>query len=587
MTSNVQSEYLIDLPDAPEALRDAAWGDLAPLYDRLAELEEPPFGGGANEGTLHHAWREAWLQTWSRLDALVHEAYALAYWDYSRDTADAAIEARYLRWASEIGPELEEVHTRLARRALALGVERTDMREVLADWRTDVELYRDANKPRVAELEAVSAEYDKLVGALTVEWEGKRIPPAQLNPYMQSPDRDVRERAFRLNLRAYHDARREIMGIFGRMVPLRQAIARESGHADYMLYRYAELHRRDYTPDDARRWCEAVGEAIVPVVERIRDYRRRRLGLDVLRPWDLGAPLFSAEPVKPYETVSQLVAGGERILAAVDGRMADVIPGMQRAGLLDLENRPNKAPGGYCTTFDVRGLSGIFMNAVGIQDDVTTLLHESGHALHHLLAARHPMVWTRGTRMEAAELASMSMELLAAPYLKRPTGFYAEEDAARAEYEHLEDVLSFFPHFATVELFQQWIYTSGHGEDPDALDRAWIDLRERYDRGADWSGLDAERAARWYKQAHIFQVPFYYIEYGLAQLGALQVWRNARRDRSAAVTRYLEALSAGGTVSLTEMYALAGVKLVFDASTMRELAEMVEERLSELQGVLE
>lgn len=583
----VATEYLIDLPDAPEALRDVTWSELSPLYEQLASLDEPAFGGETREGALHGAWRQSWLQTWSRLDALVHEAYSLAYWDYSRDTADPDIEARYLRWASEIGPELEAAHTALARRALSLGITRTDMREVLADWKIDVELYRDANKPRVAELEAVSAEYDKLVGALTVEWEGRSIPPAQLNPFMQSPDREVRERAFRKNLGAYGDARGEIMSIFGRMVPLRHAIARESGFDDYMHYRYTELHRRDYTPDDARRWCEAVGEAIVPAVERLREYRRRRLGVDTLRPWDLGAPLFSAEPVKPYDSIDELVAGGTRILGAVDPRMADVIPGMQRAKLLDLENRPNKAPGGYCTTFDVRGLSGIFMNAVGIQDDVTTLLHESGHALHHLLAARHPMVWTRGTRMEAAELASMSMELLAAPYLARPTGFYAEEDAARAEYEHLEDVLSFFPHFATVELFQQWIYTSPDGADPDALDRTWIDLREQYDRGADWSGLDAERAARWYKQAHIFQVPFYYIEYGLAQLGALQVWRNAKRDRGDAVTRYLAALAAGGTVSLTEMYQLAGVKLVFDGATMLELASMVEERLAELREVLE
>jgi oligoendopeptidase F len=370
------------------------------------------------------------------------------------------------------------------------------------------------------------------------------------------------------------------------MVPLRQAVAREAGHREYVAFRYEELHRRDYGPADAARWGDAVEASVVPAVERLRAWRRERLGLDRLRPWDLGAPLFSSAPLHPYVDADDLVARGERVLAAIDPRIGDVLPEMRRAGLLDLDNRSGKAPGGYCTTFDAIGLSGIFMNAVGVPDDVMTLLHESGHALHHRLAARLPLMWTRGTGMEAAELASMSMELLAWPYMRLPTGFYDESDAARAEYEHLEDVLSFFPHCATVELFQQWVYTDPDGGDPDAQDAAWLALRERFDRGVDWDGLRTERTARWYKQGHIFQVPFYYIEYGLAQLGALQIWKHAQTDRAAAVGGYLDALALGGTASLRQIFAAAGVRLVFDADTMRELVERVEERMEELRGSL-
>jgi len=570
---------LLSLPDRSEALRDATWETLAPLYDALATM--PPADGAARA-----RWTEAWIETWSRLDALVHEASAFAYWDYSRDTTDAEREARYLRWASEIGPELEAAHTRLAERALSLGIDRDDLRETLEDWRTDVRLFREANKPRLAQLEELSAEYDKQVGALTVEWEGEIVPATRVTQHLHSPDRTVREAAFTKNHRAYADARPALTGLYARMVPLRQAVAREAGHADYVGFRYEELHRRDYGPSEARRWSDAVEAVVVPAVERLRAVRRERLGVAELRPWDLAAPLFSDRKLEPYTDAADLVARTERVLAAVDPRIADVLPGMRRAGLLDLENRAGKAPGGYCTTFDAIGLSGIFMNAVGVPDDVMTLLHESGHALHHLLAMRHPLLWTRGTGMEAAELASMTMELFAWPYMQRPTGFYAPEDAARAEYEHLEDILAFFPHCATVELFQQWVYSSPDGADPDAQDHTWLALRERFDRGVSWEGLERERRARWYKQSHIFQVPFYYIEYGLAQLGALQLWRRASTDRAGAVTGYLAALSLGGTASLREIYAAAGVELVFDEVKMGELVSAVEERLEELRSGL-
>ncbi|HEY0994816.1 MAG TPA: M3 family oligoendopeptidase [Gemmatimonadaceae bacterium] len=570
---------LLTLPDSPAALRDATWADLAPHYDALAAAVDP---GAGDPG-----WGARWLATWSTLDALVSEAAAVSYWEYSRHTDDPVRERRYLRWATEIGPELDEATTRLARRALALGLEAPGLGETLENWRTDVQLFREANKPRLAQVEEMSAEYDKLVGAMRVEWEGAQVPVMAVTQHFHSPDRAVRERAFVRHLAAYADARQEITGLYSRMVRLRGEIAREAGYPDYLRYRYAELHRREYGPEQARAWCDAVEQAVVPAVERARAYRESRLGLRPLRPWDTAAPLFGAEPLVPYRGAEELVAGGERVLSAVDPFIGDVLRTMRREGLLDLDNREGKAPGGYCTTFEVQGRSAIFMNAVGIADDVMTLFHEMGHALHHHLAARQPLVWTRHTGMEAAELASMAMEMLVRPHLGRPTGFYDARDAARAEYEHFEDILSYFPHFASVELFQQWVYTAADGAEPDAQDAAWLALRARFDRGSDWTGLDRIRAARWYRQSHILQVPFYYIEYGIAQLGALQVWRAARRDRQGAVARYLEALALGGTVSLRDIYAAAGVRLIFDAAGMAELVAEVEQRLAELREVLE
>jgi oligoendopeptidase F len=226
------------------------------------------------------------------------------------------------------------------------------------------------------------------------------------------------------------------------------------------------------------------------------------------------------------------------------------------------------------------------MNAVGVHDDVSTLVHEAGHAFHAFLAHPHPYVWQRSSGHEAAELASMSMELLAGRYLARPEGYYSAVDAANAQIEHLEDVLYALPHIACVDAFQHWIYTSGKGGDRDARDAAWLEIRQRFEPSVDWSGLAPERVARWLRQSHIFTSPVYYIEYGLAQLGALQVWRDSLRDHPAAVARYKQALALGGTVPLPEMYRTAGVKLVFDAPTMAELVGLVEERIEALRSML-
>jgi oligoendopeptidase F len=226
----------------------------------------------------------------------------------------------------------------------------------------------------------------------------------------------------------------------------------------------------------------------------------------------------------------------------------------------------------------------IFMNAVGVPDDVGTLVHEAGHSFHDFAAHRQPYVWQRTFTHEAAELASMSMELLAAPHLELPTGYYPPDEARTARAEHLEDILVTLAHIASVDAFQAWIYTSGHGGDAGARDEAWLDIRKRFGRGGDWSGLDRERVARWYRPLHIFEYPFYYIEYGIAQLGALQLWRASRADPAGTIRRYRSALALGGTVSLPEMYRTAGAKLVFNETDMGVLVAEVEAELQALRG---
>jgi oligoendopeptidase F len=321
-------------------------------------------------------------------------------------------------------------------------------------------------------------------------------------------------------------------------------------------------------------------------VERLMAHRRQRLGLDTLRPWDLQVDPYRTEPLRPFKTVDEFVGTARRVFDRVSPELGGEFQTMIDRRLLDLESRKGKAPGGYCETLQFQGRPFIFMNAVGLVDDVNTLLHEAGHAFHAFASQRQPLIWQRHPGSEAAELASMSMELLAAPYLSRPTGYFAPDEARSAALEHLEDLLISLAHIASVDAYQHWIYTSGEGHDAVARDRAWLRIRERFERGVDWSGLERERVARWYRQLHIFLYPFYYIEYGIAQLGALQVWRNSVRDQGDAVARYRNALALGATRPLPELYRTAGAELSFDPRLMGELVGLVEARMAELRADL-
>jgi oligoendopeptidase F len=565
---------MIDLPASPEAFRDATWGDVLPYYDALAAVPLEPAADSV----------EPWLATWSRLDTLVGEAGTLAMIAYTGNTADAAAEQAYLRFSMDIFPKLEEQQVRLARRLLDLGWTRDDLDTTLRRFRTDIEIFREANVPRFSQIEELSAAYQKITGGLSVEWDGEPKTIPQLQPYLKAADRAVRERAFRMGAQAYLARRDELADIFDRMYALRVDVAREAGFADYQHYCFAAKHRFDYTPDDTARFHDAVRETVTPALARLMAHRKAKLGLDTLRPWDTGVDLDAKEPLKPFDTVEVFVDRARRIFSRVDRDLGGQFGLMADERLLDLESRPGKAPGGYCTDLAFRGRPFIFMNAVGVPDDVNTLVHEAGHCFHDFATHALPYTWMRRTGHEAAELASMSMELLAMPYLVQPDGYYTADQARVAWLEHLEDVLGALVHIASVDAFQAWIYTDPKGADREARDARWLELRSEFEQGVDWTGLEQERVSRWYRQLHIFELPFYYIEYGIAQLGALQVFRNAVQDAGNAVAMYKQFLALGGTRPLPELYAAAGAKLVFDSATMAELVEFTEERIEALRA---
>lgn len=555
----------------PADLVDATWDDIRPRY---VELVDRP---------LDRSSVESWLADWSRLDEVLGEAAALAMIAYTCDTTNPDKEKAHLRFSAEILPETEEYEVKLADRLLALGYTRPGMEVTIARFRTSSEIFREANVPLTKAAEELGTAYQKRTGGLTVLWDGQEKTLPELQPMLQSPDRVVRERAFRMHCGAYAAHQPELAGIFDSLFDLRVRMAANAGFDDYEAYAFKAKCRFDYTPVDCRRFHAAVEEVVAPAVERLMVRRASRLGVDRLRPWDLGPDPEGREALRPFSDVAELIGTSRQVIEHVAAPFGQQFQTMIDEGMLDLDVRKGKAPGGYCETLPFRGRPFIFMNAVGVLDDVSTLLHEAGHAFHAFESHAQPLVWQRHPGLEMCELASMSMELLASPYLGKQTGgFFTPAELARAWADHLEDVLLTLSHVASVDAFQSWIYTSGAGRDAAARDQAWLALRSRFERGVDWSGLERERVTRWYRQLHIFLYPFYYIEYGLAQIGALQVWRNSRKDQGEAVRRYRAALALGNTRSLPELYRAAGVEFTTDVRVIGELVTLVEEELDRI-----
>jgi len=527
-----------------------------------------------------------WLADWSHLSEVVGEAATWLSIAYSRNTEDDTRKAAYLDYVRQVSPHLRTAEQQLKERLLQTGWEAPGMEEVLRRFRSDAALFRPDNVPLLAEEQAVAARYSETLGSLTVSFQGAERTLSQLAPFRALPERDVREGAWRAGHERLADVRPHLDELFDQLLGLRRRIAANAGFANYRDFRWQHMGRLDYTPADAERFQRSVREVVVPALRRRSARRAEDLGLKPLRPWDLEVDPHGTAPLRPFSGGDELADGVARIFDRVHPDFGGMVRTMRSEGLLDLENRKGKAPGGYCATLPARGRPFIFMNAVGTEDNLRTMLHEAGHAFHVFERAALPYFWQRGAPLEFAEVASMSMELLAAPYITREAGgFYERREAVRSRIQHLERIIDFLPYMAAVDAFQHWVYA--HPEhDRQARDAAWLELHERYCVAADWQGLEATRSSLWQHKQHIFQAPFYYIEYGLAQVGALQVWARSVTDPEAALRDYRAALALGSTRPLPELFAAAGARLAFEPEPLAEVVALVERTLGQLEAEL-
>jgi len=548
-----------------------SWDQIEPWFRELLAREVD--SAGALEG---------WLLDAGELAGAVGQEGTRRHIAMTCQTDDPAREASFLEFVRDIEPKLKPLQNDVREKYLdspfrdALPADRYHVFARAQENRRA--LYREANIPRETALAELEQQYQKVVGAMTVQFQGAERTPAQMAPFLEETDRELRRTAWELVAERRLADRDTLDDLFDRMLALRVEIAREAGFPDFVAYAYRARERFDYGVAEAEAFQTAIETVVVPLARRIQDGRKAALGVESVKPWDLSVDPLGRPPLKPFDDVDQLAARTEAIFSGVDPDLGRQFGYMRSAGLLDLANRKGKAPGGYQTTLEDDRLPFIFMNAVGLDGDLRTLLHEGGHAFHSLAARAEALPAYRESPIEFCEVASMAMELLGARDLG---GVYAPADADRSYRQLLEGIVTILPWIATVDAFQHWIYTHpGHTREDRRA--AWVATLDRFGGGVDWQGHEDARANSWHRQLHIFLYPFYYIEYGIAQLGALQIWLRSLTDRAGAVAAYRRALALGGSKPLPELFAAADLPFGFRESDIRPLMDGIRSELDAL-----
>jgi oligoendopeptidase F len=525
---------------------------------------------------------EQWLMDRSEFEAALDQHGSILYILMTCQTDDPTRAQNYRNFIEHIVPAIKPLDDELNRIYLKKADEfnfTMYMKEYelyTKGIRMDVSLFVKENIPLQTEVDLLSQEYQTLSGAMTVQFEGEEKTMPQMGKYLLEPDRNLRERAWRAVAQRRLKDKDKLDELFSKMVKLRHRIAQNAGCQNFCEFKFKSLHRFDYTPEDCKAYHVSVEETVVPLWSSIFEKRKRMMNLKTLRPWDTAVDPTGKPPLKPFSEIEQLNKGCLHIFQKVDKDFGLFFSDMMARGLLDLASRKGKAPGGYQSTLNEARKPFIFMNSVGLDQDVRTLLHEGGHAFHALLCAHNALLGYRHGPMEFNEVASMAMELLGGEYLDE---FYNEEDFARSKEEHLEDLVFTLIWVATIDCFQHWIYE--HPEhSAEEREKAWLNIRQRFGGNlTDWADLNEEHATMWHRQLHIFEVPFYYIEYGIAQLGALQLWLNAKTNWPKAVADYKKGLSYGGSLPLPELFKAAGIKFDFSQATIAPLMAEVKREL--------
>ena len=575
----------LDTSFVPAEIDATSWANLEPLF---AALRERPVGSAAEF--------ERWLFDRSELEAACSETEANLYISMTCDTNDTAAAGAFTKFIEEVSPKIKPAAFELDKRAAEL-FEQLDMpaaRYLVLHRATKaaVEIFREKNVPLQTELEKLTQEYQKVTGSMTVEFDGQERTMPQMGKYQESNDRSVREAAWRGRGRRRLRDKDTIDEIFDKQIALRQRVAANAGFTNNVGYAFKSMLRFDYGPEDCFAFHEAVEKAVVPFNERRLAERRRDLGVATLRPWDIAVDAKGRPPLKPFEGGKQLVDKALAAFRGLDPRLADMLAelgdgtecrGSRDGACFDLDSRKGKAPGGYQYMRDRIRVPFIFMNAAGLHRDVETMVHEAGHAFHSQLCRSEPLVGYRHAPIEFCEVASMSMELLTMAHWGGPDGYYpTEADRVRAARKQLEGSVGLLAWIATIDAFQHWIYTNPtHTRDERVA--FWLGLEERFGAGVDWTGLDDEHKWMWQRQTHLWGHPFYYIEYGVAQLGSLQLWlKSLEEGEGAAIDAYIRAMRLGGSRPLPELFAAAGLEFDFGEATVSRLVERVEAELAKL-----
>lgn len=550
----------------PFDLDTSAWQAIEPL---CMELRDRPLSDAAQ------LWQ--WLRDVSELEAAMSEAMGRRYIAMNCDTGDAAASTAFNHFVTEVEPRLAPYYDAFNRKLVSSPYVATltgpDHAVMLRSVRKQIDLFRAENIPLFTRLQQDQQQYGTITGALTIEHEGKSITLQQAALLLKDKDRSVREQAYRKVAASRMSVAKELDALLDGLIRSRQQVAANCGYADFRDYSFVSMGRFDYTVQDCFTFHESIRTECVPLQRNIDLERKERLGLDTLRPWDTDVDVSGRASVRPFTDEKDLTERSIRLFTAIRPRYGEWMATMQRMGHLDLGSRIGKAPGGFQYPLYETGVPFIFMNAVGTVRDLITMIHEGGHAVHSFLSRDLELTAYKSLTSEVAELASMSMELFSFDHWHH---FYADEaDARVAKREHLTKIISILTWVAVVDRFQHWIYTH-KGHTAAERNAAWMQILGEFGTGVvDHSGFENERAYQWQRQLHIYEVPFYYIEYAMAQLGAIALWRDYRNDPEATLDRYEAALALGYTRPIGEIYRTAGIRFDFSRGYVKELMAFV------------
>ena len=525
----------------------------------------------------------SWILKWSELESVLAEVSSRRYVAMTLNTQDEAAAKAYGDFVENIEPISNEYDDKLNKKLVA-HPSFNDLKGEFGVWFKSVQVSLDLFDPRniplsTEETKAIQ-DYQKITGGMSVEFDGSVKTLQQVGAYLERTDRDLREKAWRTIWERRLQDKKPLDDAFDRLFQIRNKIAKNARCKDYIDYIFLAKRRFDYTPDDCKAFHESIEKLVLPLQREMYKRRAQKMGLERLRPWDLDVDPLSRPPLKPYTTGDELIEKVAQIFESVHPQAGKWSREMQAKKLIDPDSRLGKAPGGYQIGFDESRLPFIFMNSAATDRDIYTLLHESGHSFHQFALANQPIFPYRDVPAEFAEVASMSMELIGTSNLKP---FYGDdkESIERSVLGELADVVWLFPWVASIDSFQHRLYEYPEHTAEDRSD-IWDEIMSRYDAGVDYSGLEAVRRNLWQKQLHLFECPFYYIEYGIAQLGALQVWANFKKEGPAAIDKLFKAESLGYSVPIPEMFRTAGIKFDFTPKTIEPLVQTVWDEMSKM-----
>jgi oligoendopeptidase F len=558
----------------PETFTITTWEALKPYFDQL--LERPL--GSVNELKI-------WFRDRSELEAIMSEDLAWRYIRMTCYTDNESYRKAYQDFIENIQPQMAPVADQLNKKAAAsvfletlAGEEGFDI--MIRNLKKDIEIFRDENVPLYTEIAMETQKYAQLNGAMTIQWEGQELTLQQAAVVLMSTDRAKRENVYHLIAERRLQDRDTLDELFTKLVNLRHNVSVNAGFGNFRDYMFKSMGRFDYTPQDCFAFHEAIRAEVVPVLDVFARDRKQALKVDALKPWDKAVDPEGREALRPFATGKELTEKTIEVFSRLDPYLGQCLSIMREMGHLDLESRKGKAPGGYNYPLSEIGVPFIFMNATSTLRDMVTIMHEGGHAVHNFLTRDLELNDFKSTPSEVAELASMSMELLSMDHWD--LFFTDEAELKRAKREHLEDIMETLPWVATIDKFQHWIYENPT-HSPGARKSEWNKISDQFsDRLTDWSGLQMTKDYLWQKQLHLYEVPFYYIEYGMAQLGAIAVWRNFRKNRKAGLQGYQNALKLGYMRSIPEIYKAANIRFDFSRPYIHELMEFVKEEIAKI-----